>query len=74
MGRVYGRNVGGTRLVYLEPLNGKCSPKNIQTGIQYAVTEWEGKQHEVVVEFKRMQLYEGPADSEIELKIITNHA
>lgn len=39
--------------------------------MRYAVTQWEGKQDEVMVEFKRMRLCENYDDNEMEAEIQT---
>ncbi|CAF2070785.1 unnamed protein product, partial [Rotaria magnacalcarata] len=38
--------------------------KDIQYGLRYAITQWEGEQDEVRVQFKRMRLSEDPQNDE----------
>lgn len=41
-----------------------CSLKNVQSGVRYAITQWEGHHNEILIEFKRMRLSEDPDTDE----------
>ncbi len=43
--------------------------KDIHSGLRYAITQWEGEENDVVVEFKRMRLSHNPHDDERTLQI-----
>ena len=44
--------------------------KDIESGLRYAITRWEGEQHrDVIVEFKRMRLSNNPDEDERMLEI-----
>jgi hypothetical protein len=43
--------------------------KDIESGLRYAITQWEGDQNDIVAEFKRMRLSHNPADDERTLQI-----
>jgi hypothetical protein len=43
--------------------------KDIQSGLRYAITQWEGEENDVVVEFKRMRLSQNPHEDERTLQI-----
>ncbi|CAF1292858.1 unnamed protein product [Adineta ricciae] len=37
---------------------------DVQSGLRYAITQWEGEQNDIVVEFKRMRLSHTPTEDE----------
>jgi hypothetical protein len=43
--------------------------KDIESGLRYAITQWEGDQNDIVVEFKRMRLSHNPTEDERTLEI-----
>ncbi|CAF2921234.1 unnamed protein product [Rotaria sp. Silwood2] len=43
--------------------------QDIQSGLRYAITQWEGEQNDVLVEFKRMRLSGTPDEDERILQI-----
>ncbi|CAF4943129.1 unnamed protein product, partial [Rotaria sp. Silwood1] len=42
---------------------------DIESGLRYAITQWEGEQNDVIVEFKRMRLSDNPDEDERILEI-----
>ncbi len=43
--------------------------QDTESGLRYAITQWEGEQNEVIIQFKRMRLSHNPDDDERTLQI-----
>ncbi len=67
MERLFPKHQTSESTVYLNQYS--ISFKNIESGLRYAITQWEGEQNDVVVEFKRMRLSHNPKDDERTLQI-----
>ena len=47
-----------------------ASLKDIESGLRYAITRWEGEHHhDILIEFKRMRLSHNPDEDERMLEI-----